>query len=437
MRWAALNPVSSAADPAGVWLPAEMDDARSAPQVLVGRQPIFGTDLRAHGYELVFCDPQGSPPRPSADEVTARVLTGSVFHVGLSSLIGDRLAFLSTSRRFFVERLELPLPPQRTVLRLPLASGGDPDVVAACRRFVDEGFCLALDHSSQEDLVDSELTRLACYSRVDVSRMDAEEMARCAVAIRRLGLRAIATGVTSRAALESCAGAGFDFFQGDLLARPQTLAASSSSPTEGACLALATRFCDLELPLQEVVEILSGDPPLATRVLWVAAAGSASGTKRDVASLSEAVVLLGRHRLAGLVTLLLLAGDTSREPIPEVVTLSASRARMLELVAEWRWPGSGGEAFLVGMLSCVEILFRRPLPEVMAELPVEERIASAVLAGEGPLGRLLYEVTDYEKGILSVARREPTSLELLEDAYLEAVAWAQRLPGAVETLAGV
>ncbi|MGH9103193.1 MAG: EAL and HDOD domain-containing protein [Acidimicrobiales bacterium] len=405
----------------------EIERERSKPQVLVARQPIFDARLRVVGYELRFADPDGGPARPSADETTARVLTGSVFHIGLSALVADRLVFLGTSRRFLVEELELPLDPGRSVLQVPADLEPDEELLAGCARRARDGFLLAVqDYDPTSETRLAHLLDLVTYVKIDLSSGD-PDLAEVAAPLLARGLSLVATGVTTTAQLEGAARAGISCFQGGLLGHPDTVTAGTPRPTETACFRLAGRFCDMELPVGEVVEILAGDLTLATRVLQVAAIGSASGLRRRIASLADAVVLLGRHRLAGLVTLLLLAGDAERSAVEERVLLAATRARMAELVAEWRWPGSGAEAFLAGMLCSLELLLQRPLARALEELPIEDRIRRAVLGGEDRLGGVLREVLDYERGVVVGVGAGSCSAELLEDAYLDAVAWAQQV----------
>ena len=60
---------------------------RSAP-FRVGRQPIFDSKLKVHGYELLF---RGAGPADS-DAMTADVLVHSGLDLGLPSLVGNKPA---------------------------------------------------------------------------------------------------------------------------------------------------------------------------------------------------------------------------------------------------------------------------------------------------------------------------------------------------------
>ncbi len=58
----------------------------------------------------------------------------------------------------------------------------------------------------------------------------------------------------------------------------------------------------------------------------------------------------------------------------------------------------GDGAFLVGMLSLVDVLLGRPLAEIVDELCLDDEIREALLERRGPLGSLLRLVEDLEQG---------------------------------------
>ena len=82
-------------------------------QFMVGRQPIFDAQLDVRGYELLFRDP--ASPGLDGDAMTADVLVRAGLDVGLSSLVGDKLAFVNATRAFLVGEHELPFPAGQTV----------------------------------------------------------------------------------------------------------------------------------------------------------------------------------------------------------------------------------------------------------------------------------------------------------------------------------
>ena len=135
-------------------------------QFMVGRQPIFDAKLGVRGYELLFRDP--SFPGLNGDAMTADVLVRSALDVGLTSLVGSKLAFVNATRAFLVGEHEVPFPARQTVVEvLEDVAHDDPEVVAGCRRLVRRGYTLALDDYIWEG-DDDPLLELVSIVKLDV-----------------------------------------------------------------------------------------------------------------------------------------------------------------------------------------------------------------------------------------------------------------------------
>lgn len=109
-------------------------------QFMVGRQPIFDAKLDVRGYELLFRDP--ATPGLDGDAMTADVLVRAGLDLALSSLVGNKLAFVNATRAFLLGEHELPLPPAQTVIEVLEGIGRSPEVVEGCKRLAETGYRL-------------------------------------------------------------------------------------------------------------------------------------------------------------------------------------------------------------------------------------------------------------------------------------------------------
>jgi EAL and modified HD-GYP domain-containing signal transduction protein len=91
-----------------------------------------------------------------------------------------------------------------------------------------------------------------------------------------------------------------------------------------------------------------------------------------------------------------------------------------------------GDLFLVGLLSMVDALLRRPAREVLGALPIAQDITLAVLEGTGALGEVLRAVREWEHGHFDEAEgvlvRAGVEVGDFAEQYAEAIAWAEALP---------
>ena len=163
----------------------------------------------------------------------------------------------------------------------------------------------------------------------------------------------------------------------------------------------------------DIEEALRRDAQISYQLLRLVNSAAVGGGRREVGSLSQAVLMLGRNQLKRWVNLILFA---ARPDEPRSATLFAHvawRARVMELCNA----AMGGDksaqdaAFMAGMFSWLDVLFGKPIDEVIRPLQIAEPVRQAVLAHEGPLGALL-----------ELARRLNRLTNPVPDAW--AMAWA-------------
>ncbi len=209
------------------------------PKFMVARQPVFDSRLRVVGYELLF---RGSDGGVTGDAMTADVLVRACLDLGLGSLVGDKLAFLNTTRTYLVGGQEIPFPPRQTVLDIVEEVTADAEVVAGCRRLVQNGYTLAADGRSQG--AGDPLLEVVSIIKLDVSALSPAELRSSALQCSAYGARLVAKRVESRDQLEACQALGFDLFQGYLLSHPELVEGRAIAPGRLTCLRVLERLCD-------------------------------------------------------------------------------------------------------------------------------------------------------------------------------------------------
>jgi EAL and modified HD-GYP domain-containing signal transduction protein len=388
-------------------------------QFMVGRQPIFDAKLRVRGYELLFRDP--SSLRRDGDVMTADVLVHAGLDVGLSSLVGNKLAFVNATRAFLVGDQELPLPTSQTVVEVLEDIAHDADVITGCRRLVERGYTLALDDYVWEG-DDDPLLELASIVKLDVLALDRDQLVHAVTHSANFDVQLVAEKVENHEQLKDCQGLGFDLYQGYLLSRPEIVEGQDLAPSRLTCLRIIDKLCDPDISASEIESIVRTDAALSYRFLRVAGAGAAQGTFRRLSSVRDAVVLLGEHRLRSWLSLMLLADD--HQGSEEQLHIAMTRARMAELLTMAREPRLAGQAFTVGLVSALDLLLRSPLAKVVASLSLNSELEEALLEHAGVLGSVLDDVLAWELGGQDAELRTKAVPAELEARYLQALAWA-------------
>ncbi len=155
------------------------------------------------------------------------------------------------------------------------------------------------------------------------------------------------------------------------------------------------------------------------------------GNTNPARSIRQAITMLGRRQLQRWLQLLLYAEQYGDNGTPSILIAAAMRGKRLSLWAEQGWLGniSADEAFMCGMLSLLDRLFGEPLEKLLAPLPLEPHLRSALLAGEGILGQSLSQLTALEAGDLHNPILQPLLAKQASwvNSDLKAITWVHRL----------
>jgi c-di-GMP-related signal transduction protein len=389
---------------------------------MVGRQPIFDKSRKVYGYELLFREPGGL--LADGDAMTADVLVRAGLDMGLSNLVGDKLAFVNATRPFLVGEQDLMLPPKQTVVEVPETVAHDREALAGCRRLVSDGYTVALDNCNWS-WPNGPLVELISLVKLDVLAFSPARLVSEVPLFRSLGVELLAEKVETVEQFELCQELGFSLFQGYLLSRPEVVEGQSLSPGKLACLRLVNELYDPEADADYVRRVIEADAALAYRFLRLAGEGAARGLYRPVRSLKEAIVVLGLQKLRAWAMLMLLSGRGGTNS--EQLHIAMTRARMAELLAAESDPELADSAFLVGLVSSLDLLLGLPLSEVLSRLALAEEVVAAVLEGDGFLGSVLDDVLAWERGGEGLKLHLSLHFSTMEKAYLSALAWANEV----------
>ena len=402
------QPLADTQDPVG----------STAADVVVARQPILDGRERLWGYELLY-RPIPAGGRPSdLEAAAASVIIAGLADIGLERLVGDRLAFFNVTRQVVLDLHESRFAARRVVLELLEDQQVDGPLLDALQELRRAGFRIALDDFTLDG--DTEpLLDVADIVKLDVRALPPATLAEHVRRLRHRDLILLAEKVEDRAEYRVCQELGFDAFQGYYFATPEPVQ-SRRAPTQ-MLGALATLVRAGPLEFEDLEQLISRDAGLSQRFLRLA--NSAFYAARSpVGSIRRALIRLGTDTVRQWALLLLLSGLRDRPD--HLLTLALQRARLCELVAHEDPTAEPDRAFTTGLLSILDALLNRPMDQLLAELPLDERLTNALLEREGPEGQLLAAVVAYERGNFEACAEHGLSLPSLSSAYHQALEWA-------------
>lgn len=386
----------------------------------VGRQAIFDRRLTVIGYELLYRDSEDNRARfDDVARASATTMLNAFVEIGLDNLVGNLPAFVNMSAEFLLGDYPIPLPPERTVLEVLEDIPITPALIAGLHALRGRGFRIALD-----DFVLTEQTRpllaVADIIKVSVLGVSCDDLAAQYAELKPSGAILLAEKISTHDELVFLRDLGFYYFQGYFLEMPVINRTSRLPHDRAKLLRLLTTLYDQRLDLRSIEGMVAAEVGLGVRLLKLAGS-TALSRGVPIGSLQQAMARLGVQQLAALVVLILASGfdDKPLELARQVLT----RARMCELLARDATIPTD-EMFTAGLLSLLDAILDRPLPEIIAQLPLSALVREALTGGASRPARILDTVRHQNRGDLSSLAGTGLSAQAVFMAWYEAMRWA-------------
>jgi EAL and modified HD-GYP domain-containing signal transduction protein len=245
----------------------------------------------------------------------------------------------------------------------------------------------------------------------------------------------LAENVETLEQFRGCVDLGFDYYQGYYFARPAILSGKKLTPSQTAILQLMTLLAR-EADNAEIEHRIKKEVSLCLSLLRLVNTPG-MGVTKNIHSLSEALVVLGRRQLQRWLHIQLYIGShSSPHFVSPLLSLASTRGKLLELVAAKLEPlnkNIADTAFTVGILSLLDSLFGQPMKKILDQIVLGEDVCNALLYRSGFYGDLL-KLSEYVEKPSDASRLlGPLLLKLglpVEELYplqLEAFEWSNSL----------
>lgn len=396
--------------------------------IYVARQPIFELGRRLFGYELLYRrDEKVDRAEGDTGYMSAEVIMHALLGIGLSAIAGGGVAFVNFSRAQLLNRSWELFERKSVVIELLETVECDPETIAACRALVDSGYKLALDDYVYADQT-LPLLEMASIVKVDILGKTPEEMETMARLLKPTGARLLAERVETATVRDLCANAGYTLFQGYLFSRPETLSKTDVSAGQLAVMRLLNLLRDPWTNDNKLEAAFQSDLALCYKLLRIVNAAAIGG--RGITSIPHAVRLIGRDALHRWLSVIMVASLGRKGDVSFELALTAmTRGRMCEMiVTSRRGRGDAGSAFMVGLLSLLDVLLEIPMETILGHLELSDDVRGALLERTGPLADPLQVVIAYENAEWDAAQafavQAQIEAEKLPDLYVEALKWA-------------
>lgn len=436
----AVAPGGAAAKASGP-APESVDSpsAKSEISAFVCRDHMFDRSERIRGYEFSL-DRQQQSRFADRSPLIRRVYDDALLRELAASRMGDALvdqvAIVTVAMASMLKGVQGERPRSNTVLMLdPLTEVhvNEPAVHASIDALSGEGVRVGWTLRSAPE-AHAEILARCEFVQIETSAFDGVELKEMARKLRRIErprdaapLVLVARDVQTSDDYQFCARAGFDHFLGPFATKRENWVPPKSDVDR------LRVFRILNLLRQgadnaQIADAVRTDPVLTFKLLrYVNSA--ATGLSREIATIDQALVVIGAKKLYRWLSLLVFDikdwGFAERAMVEQVLV----RARLMELLATGTLDPD--PAFLTGLLSMLDQFLGRPIVEVLPQITVPDEVKDALLSRSGPYAPLLAFAQACEQGDQEVIATAAAGCGLDEAAVnaqlLAALQWAQEV----------
>jgi len=403
-------------------------------EIYLARQSIVDRNESLVAFELLFRSANSTVAGVVDNtHATAQVMVNAFNEMGIAQVLGANKGFINVDAVLLHSDLIEMLPKQQIVIELLESISIDAKIIERCRELKAKGFSMALD-----DIVEVNDENKALLGIVDIIKLDLMGIAPkrlCSLVneLKRYPVKLLAEKVEDREQAKICIDLGFDLFQGYYFSRPQILTGKRTNPSKMALLRIFSMMArgaenlEIENEFKEHADL--------TYNLMRMVNSNGTGLTTKISSVKNGLMVLGMRPLKRWVQLLLYASDNGRHTVSPLMQLAATRGKFMELIAQQENVGNrdyADRAFMVGMLSLLDVLLGEPLDVILARLSLHEEVELALTRYDGKLGSLLSHCKMFESGNLEAVREtqfsHPSfSMEAFNKAQLEALSWANNI----------
>ncbi|MFW0884793.1 EAL and HDOD domain-containing protein [Candidatus Acidulodesulfobacterium sp. H_13] len=383
--------------------------------IFIGRQPIISGDKSIFGYEVLFRKTAENFADIKVSDnlsATANVLE-NIYDIGIKTLMGEKPAFINIIPDVLEKGMIQLLPKDKIVLEILETSRIDDNAVSIIKEFKDEGFGISLD-----DFVYSEawepLLRLSDYVKLDVLQYSKAEIKEVLLLFKDYGIKFIAEKVERFEDFQFYKDLGFNLFQGYFFQKPTVLSSSTLDPDYMMLIDIFNAF-QSNRNIKEIEALFKMTPELIYRLLTLINSVAYEFIVR-ISSVKQAIALLGYDNISRWILTIILASKKSDFRSDPLLESAVIKGKMMEDICEkYIDKDLSDKAFLMGMLSLVNVALGISLEDLLDKINIDTIIYEALIEHKGKLGDLVefmekYGENDYVSANVILKKINPSAL---------------------------
>ena len=373
----------------------------------LGRQPVLDTTGEVNSYLLRF---------------TGGSLTNKLGHLNYTASISKLLhsfqivntldgqqAWVQIDCKTLIEADVTLLPKESFTLYLMKVERPLSKVFVEIEVLMDKGYRFVIDASlASKFLKEKNIIYLKFFDAIIFDGRKATSYAAIVAKFQKNNITCAIRNILSKDLYTQYEKEGFSLFLGAYFKEAKPIKGHQISSSKRVLLEILTMLKS-DAEIEDIISAIKVSPDVSLQLLRYINSASVQTTKQ-IESIKETTMLLGRQKLMSWIVLSLFTAKD--EKISQaLIDTAMMRAHLMELLCELlKLPALKDQAFLVGLLSVSDAIFKVYLHVIIDSGNFSKKVSNALLEDKGDLAKLLKIAKIIEEG--NQKKFEAVSLKL-------------------------
>ncbi|MGZ3254994.1 MAG: EAL and HDOD domain-containing protein [Burkholderiaceae bacterium] len=364
----------------------------------VTRLPVLDRNQNLVAYELLIRNAPIDSQQTRSDLSETALVLAHFAELGIDKIIGDARGFIKVDTALLSGDDLQSLPHDKITWEITPDTKATPEIIARVIELHGLGFRFSLNAIAADDEAVQKFLPYIETVRFDLDGMSAQSLPKAIAQFNLQDKKILVDKVETTEQFKFCFDQGVSCFQGHFFAQSNAVTGKKLSPSQMAVMRLMG-LITTDADSAAIEEGLKRDVALGLNLLRLVNTPSIGSHRID--SLKQALMVLGRNQLQRWLQIMLYAEPSRNgQSLKPLLILATFRGKLLELMAHKHKAGNssvGDTAFMVGIMSLMDTLFRLPMEDVLKETAVVDEVSDALLHRKGYYGELLKFVESTEQ----------------------------------------
>ena len=369
--------------------------------VYLGRVPILDNNSNLCAYEILYRDAQ-KKIQANDRHTSASVISSVLNKFGTHSILGDRQGFVRVDEKFLMSDIIFSIPNQFFVFALLKNVSMSEKVIERIQQLDKKGYTLAINNMALDgDILKKyePILQNLSFIKANINLEFFPSVKEIIQEIQLHDIKVIATLVDDQEVYNFAKELGFDWFQGYFFAQPKILKNAKYEATHMNVLKLYNLLMQ-DVNIDEITQEFENNPEITVQLLQFINSGYFHFRQR-ISSIHHVLTLVGRMAIGQWLMLMIYSKSVSngseRSPLMLMVK---NRTELMENILKIVQPNVKsnmlGEAYMVGVLSLIGVIFSMNLRDILDSIHISDEVRNALLENEGILGEIYALIQETE-----------------------------------------